>query len=226
MDPANPLIVQSDGSILLEVASPRYVEARDMLARFAELEKSPEYIHTYRVTPLSLWNAASAGLRVEDILDPLAALSKYPIPENVLRDIREYLGRYGRVQLIKEDGELFLVSDDLPLMVEIAGTASVKPFISATGRATRLRVRPGMRGQVKQALVKIGYPVEDLAGYVEGEHLDIRLARGHRRGAALFTSAPTSGRRWRCFTPGARRAAAAGASCCPAAPAKPSWAWW
>jgi len=189
MNPANPLIVQSDGSILLEVASPHYVEARDVLARFAELEKSPEYIHTYRVTPLSLWNAASAGLRVEDILDPLAAFSKYPIPENVLRDIREYLGRYGRVRLIKEDGELFLVSEDLPLMVEIAGTASVKPFISATSRATCLLVRPGMRGQVKQALVKIGYPVEDLAGYLEGEYLDLRLREVTAAGAPLFIRA-------------------------------------
>jgi len=175
LDPTNPLIVQSDGSILLEVASPRYVEARDLLARFAELEKSPEYIHTYRVTPLSLWNAASAGMRIDDILTPLAAFSKYPIPENVLRDIREYLGRYGRVRLLREDGELFLVSDDLPLMVEIAGTATVKPFITPTGVATRLRVQPGLRGHVKQALVKIGYPVEDLAGYVNGESLTFRL---------------------------------------------------
>lgn len=177
MHPENPLIVQSDGSILLEVASPRYVEARDLLARFAELEKSPEYIHTYRVTPLSLWNAASAGMRVDDILDALAALTKYPIPANVLRDIRDYLGRYGRVQLIKEDGDLWLVSADRPLMVEIAGTASVQPCIIRGDDLMRLRVRPGMRGPVKQALVKIGYPVEDLAGYVDGEHLPIRLRK-------------------------------------------------
>ena len=175
MDLSNPLIVQSDGSILLEVASPRYVEARDLLARFAELEKSPEYIHTYRVTPLSLWNAASSGLRVDDILGPLAAFSKYPIPDNVQRDIREYLSRYGRIRLIKEDGELYLLSDEVPLMVEIAGTKSIMPFISPTGIATRLRVQAGMRGHVKQALVKIGYPVEDLAGYVSGEHLTITL---------------------------------------------------
>jgi DNA excision repair protein ERCC-3 len=175
MNPANPLIVQSDGSILLEVASPRYVEARDLLARFAELEKSPEYIHTYRVTPLSLWNAASAGLRIDDILTPLTDLAKYPIPDNVQRDMREYLGRYGRVKLVKEGGNLFLVSVDVPLMLEIAGTATVRAMISPTDDVTRLRVLPGLRGHVKQALVKIGYPVEDLAGYVEGEHLDVQL---------------------------------------------------
>ena len=175
LNPANPLIVQSDGSILLEVASPRYVEARDLLARFAELEKSPEYIHTYRVTPLSLWNAASAGLSVDDIIGPLSEFAKYPIPSNVLRDIQEYLGRYGRVKLISEDGELFLVSDDLPVMAEIATATTVKPLLIATASPTRLRVRPGMRGHIKQALVKIGFPVEDLAGYVDGEHMAIRL---------------------------------------------------
>jgi len=175
VNPANPLIVQSDGSILLEVNSPQYIEARDLLARFAELEKSPEYIHTYRITPLSLWNAASAGMTEAQIIEPLIALSKYPAPDNVLRDIREYLGRYGRVKLIAEGGELYLVSDDLPLMVEIAGTQAVKPLISPTSEPRRLRVQPGLRGHVKQALVKIGYPVEDLAGYVDGEHLPIAL---------------------------------------------------
>ena len=189
MNPANPLIVQGDGSILLEVASAQYVEARDVLARFAELEKSPEYIHTYRITPLSLWNAASSGLTSDEIITPLSALAKYPVPGNVLRDIREYMGRYGRVRLINDDGELHLVSDDLPLMVEIAGTATIKPLISATGEATRLRVKAGMRGQIKQALVKIGYPVEDLAGYVDGEHLPLQLRAVTQAGAPFVVRA-------------------------------------
>ena len=175
MDAANPLIVQSDGSVLLEVASARYIEARDFLARFAELEKSPEYIHTYRVTPLSLWNAASAGLAAEEILACLGELSKYPVPDNVGRDIADYLSRYGRVKLIAEGGELYLVSDDLPLMVEIAGAAAAQRFVTPTASATRLRVVPGRRGHIKQALVKLGYPVEDLAGYVEGEPLALQL---------------------------------------------------
>jgi len=182
---ANPLIVQSDGAILLEVASPLYLEARDLLARFAELEKSPEYIHTYRVTPLSLWNAASAGLSECDIVGPLNQYSKYPVPQNVLRDIREYLGRYGRIKLIQDGNELFLVGEDAPLMVEIASTASVKPFLIPTDDLRRLRVLPGMRGHVKQALVKIGYPVEDLAGYVEGARLSFQLRDRTRTGRAF-----------------------------------------
>lgn len=87
------------------------------MARFAELEKSPEYIHTYRVTLLSLWYAASSGMREEDILEPLAALAKFPLPQNVARNIREYMGRYGCVKLVRENGELCLVSDDIALMV-------------------------------------------------------------------------------------------------------------
>ena len=99
---SNPLIIQGDKSILLEVQNERYEVARDSLARFAELEKSPEYIHTYRITPLSLWNAASSGLSAAQILADLEGLSKYSLPSNVVRDIDEYIGRYGRVKLVKE----------------------------------------------------------------------------------------------------------------------------
>src|SRR5947209_4981201 len=100
-DPTAPIIVQSDKSILVEVNNPRYEEARDELAAFAELEKSPEHIHTYRITPLSLWNAASAGLSAAEIVESLNRLGKYDLPENVRRDIEEYVSRYGRVQLLK-----------------------------------------------------------------------------------------------------------------------------
>ena len=100
--PENPLIVQSDKSILLEVDNDRYQEARDALARFAELEKSPEHIHTYRVTPLSLWNAAAAGMSADSILAALHKYSKYDVPGNVLTDIRDYISRYGRLKLVRE----------------------------------------------------------------------------------------------------------------------------
>src|SRR5580658_6668895 len=96
-DPANPLIVQSDRSILVEVDNPRYAAARDALAPFAELEKSPEHIHTYRLTPLSLWNAAAAGLCAEDMVDALSRYSKFPLPTNLPADITELVSRYGRV---------------------------------------------------------------------------------------------------------------------------------
>ena len=110
--PQNPLIVQSDRSLLLEVNNPLYTAARDDLARFAELEKSPEHIHTYRITPLSLWNAASAGLSAEDAVDVLARFSKFDLPGNVLTDIKDYISRFGRLKLVKSDvGDLLLKSE-------------------------------------------------------------------------------------------------------------------
>src|SRR5512136_3085778 len=99
----NPIIVQSDKTVLLEVDSPQYESARDALARFAELEKSPEYIHTYRITPLSLWNAAAAGLTSASIVADLEKYSKYPLPDNVRVDIADAISRYGRVKLMRQD---------------------------------------------------------------------------------------------------------------------------
>src|SRR5215218_8343083 len=115
----NPLILQSDKTILLEVDNPRYEEARDALARFAELEKSPEHIHTYRITPLSLWNAASAGYDAAFIVGALESLGKYELPANVRADIVDYVSRYGRVKLVKADDRLLLTSDEPALLAEI-----------------------------------------------------------------------------------------------------------
>src|SRR5438105_5502285 len=103
-DPTNPLIVQGDRSILVEVDNPRYAEARDALAPFAELEKSPEHIHTYRLTDLSLWNAAAAGLTAEAMVEVLRKYSKFPVPSNLAADLAERVSRYGRVRL-ERDGE-------------------------------------------------------------------------------------------------------------------------
>src|SRR5215210_905949 len=119
--PQNPLIVQSDRSLLLEVDNPLYTSARDDLARFAELEKSPEHIHTYRITPLSLWNAASAGVGADDVLGSLERYSKFDLPGNVLTDIQDYISRFGRVKLMKsEAGDLLLTSEDPMLIAEVA----------------------------------------------------------------------------------------------------------
>src|SRR5438093_228136 len=104
-DPANPLIVQGDRTVLVEVDNPRYAEARDALAPFAELEKSPEHIHTYRLTSLSLWNAAAAGLSAEAMIDVLARFSKFPLPTNLPVDIRELVSRYGRIKLERGEGD-------------------------------------------------------------------------------------------------------------------------
>src|SRR5579864_5966058 len=111
-DPANPLIVQGDRTVLLEVDNPRYAEARDALAPFAELEKSPEHIHTYRLTDLSLWNAAAAGLSAEAMIDVLRQYSKFPLPANLLTEIAERVSRYGRVKLVKHDDKMRLVCPD------------------------------------------------------------------------------------------------------------------
>ncbi len=171
----NPLIVQGDKTVLLEVSNPHYTPARDLLARFAELEKSPEYIHTYRITPLSLWNAASSGLRASDVLAALEKYAKYALPVNIVRDVEDYMGRYGRVKLVREGDNLLLVSDDPILMVEIVRHKKIQPYLLSQVGPTRLMVKPAFRGHIKQALVQIGYPAEDLAGYVDGDALPIEL---------------------------------------------------
>jgi len=174
-NPENPIIVQGDKSVLLEVDNNLYQDARDVLARFAELEKSPEYVHTYRITPLSLWNAASAGLAAGVILEGLERYSKYPVPSNVQVDIAEYISRYGRVKLMRQDGDLILVSDDEAIIAELARQKRLVPYILAPIDAFTLRVDPARRGHIKHALVQIGFPAEDLVGYVDGEGLEIRL---------------------------------------------------
>src|ERR1700690_880313 len=116
----NPLIVQGDHTILVEVASPRYSAARDQLVRFAELVKAPEHVHTYRITPLSIWNACAASATVDEITQPPAGFSKYPVPEHVLFEIRDYASRYGRVKLLRDHRGLVLHANDEPLAEQIA----------------------------------------------------------------------------------------------------------
>lgn len=174
-NPANPLIIQSDRSVLLEVNNPLYEAARDELSRFAELEKSPEYIHTYRVTPLSLWNAAAAGMGAEAIVEALGRYSKFPIPGNITADIRDYISRYGRIKLFYENGLMVLKSEDKLLLVEVERNKHLQPFIERRLDANTLQVDPAKRGFIKQAMVQFGYPVEDLAGYVDGAALEIAL---------------------------------------------------
>jgi DNA excision repair protein ERCC-3 len=173
--PLNPLIVQSDKTVLLEVMNPRFEEARDVLARFAELVKSPEHIHTYQITPLSLWNAAASGLDASVITGDLEGLSKFPLPENLKQDITDYVARYGRIQLVKtEAGDLLLQSADAILMTEVWHNKKVRPYLLAQ-REDGLTVDPERRGHVKQAMIKIGFPVEDLAGYTNGAPLETAL---------------------------------------------------
>ncbi len=174
-DASNPLIVQSDRTLLLEVDNPLYPEARDALAAFAELEKSPEHFHTYRITALSLWNAAAAGHSADDILAALDRFTKYEIPSNILHEVRDYIARYGRLKLERRGDDLVLVSSDATLITEVSRHELVRPFVLEPIDSHALRVRADRRGHVKQALIRIGYPVEDLAGYVEGAPLAMGL---------------------------------------------------
>src|SRR5216684_2680671 len=175
MNPNNPLIVQSDRTILLEVDHPQHAEARDALAQFAELEKSPEHIHTYRLSPLSLWNAAAGGMSAQEILELLMRYSKYDIPSNITVDIREYVSRYGRVKLIREGDALLLTSSDTALMAEIIHHKRTQPYILRHLNSHTIQVDASRRGHIKQALIHIGFPAEDLAGYTDGSPLSIKL---------------------------------------------------
>jgi len=188
-DKTNPLIVQSDRTVLLEVDNALYAEARDQLARFAELEKSPEHFHTYRITPISLWNAAAAGVSADEILAALDRYTKYDVPANIRFEIQDFASRYGRLKLVRRDERLVLVSDEPPLIAQIARHKLLKPFIVESLGKTMLSVRPDRRGHVKQALVRIGFPVEDLAGYVQGTPLPIAL-REVTRGGVPFQVRP------------------------------------
>ena len=193
-----PLIVQGDRTVLLEVNNPRYEEARDHLARFAELEKSPEYVHTYRLSSLSLWNAAAAGLNADAILEGLDRFSKYPVPDNVRVEIREAIARYGRVRLIQDpldQSRLRLTSDDTMLLLELERNRYLRPYILDRLGPHTFQVPASRRGHVKQALVKAGYPAADLVGYVSGAPLEFHLRdvaqsgdpfriRGYQREAA------------------------------------------
>lgn len=174
-NPENPLIVQSDRTILLETASPLFEEARDKLSIFAELVKSPEHIHTYRITPLSLWNAAALGYAAEDVKAVLDGYGKFDVPDNIRADVDDYLSRYGRLKLVKENDKLFLITDDPILLHEVCSQRAVAEYIIDRIGPGKAEVNSEQRGFIKQALIKVGFPVEDLAGYSPGDPLDVSL---------------------------------------------------
>lgn len=182
-NPQNPVIVQSDMSVLLETMGPLYEEARSFLNQFAELTKSPEYLHTYTITPLSLWNAASAGLKPLQIQEGLSRLAKYDVPPNVLTEIREVMARFGKLQLIKrEDGSLILRCSDPFAFKEIQASSQTRQFLGELVSSNEIQIQQGTRGRIKQALIKLGFPVEDLAGYTDGDHLEVEFRDATLRG--------------------------------------------
>lgn len=180
----NPLIVQSDMSVLLETMGPRFEDARVFLNQFAELTKSPEYLHTYRITPLSLWNAAASGVTLEGIAAGMAEFAKYDVPGNVMTEIRELLARFGTIQLLKHDDNinLYLKCSQLPVAEEILAAPAVREFLGERLSPLEILIQPGTRGRLKQALIKQGYPVEDLAGFNEGDALPVEFRTVTRRG--------------------------------------------
>jgi DNA excision repair protein ERCC-3 len=175
-DPTNPFIVQGDRSVLVEVDNPKYTEARDAIAPFAELEKSPEHIHTYRISNLSLWNAAAAGFTADEVMGVLQRYTKFPITQNIPIDIAETMARYGRVKLERIDPtKLRLVCSDKPLLAELARNKKVREYIGEKLDDTSFAVDPAFRGVLKQVLITVGYPAEDIAGYTEGAVLPVAL---------------------------------------------------
>ena len=171
-----PLIVQSDKTVLLEVAHPDAPKARAALAPFAELERAPEHIHTYRITPLALWNARAAGFDAEQAVDVLERFSRFPVPQPLLVDVAETMARYGRLKLVKHPAHgLILEADDPAILTEVTRSKKIIPLVASRIDDTTIPVHPSARGQIKQELTKLGWPVEDLAGYVDGESHPIAL---------------------------------------------------
>jgi DNA excision repair protein ERCC-3 len=185
-----PLIVQSDKTLLLEVDHPDAPAARVAIAPFAELERAPEHVHTYRVTPLALWNARAAGHDAEQVVDALVRYSRYAVPQPLLVDVVDTMGRYGRLQLTNSPVHgLVMVALDRAVLEEVLRQKKISPLLGARVDDDTVVVHPSERGHLKQALLKIGWPAEDLAGYVDGEAHPIALAedgwslRGYQREA-------------------------------------------
>jgi DNA excision repair protein ERCC-3 len=191
-DPANPLIVQSDKTLLLDVHASGAENARVAILPFAELEKSPEHIHTFRITPLSLWNAAGAGLTPPDIAAALETYTRYPIPPGIVESFSDTMARYGKIRMVSKDQlaatsdgdtetaspavlpeELSLVIGDPAIRVEIGAAKTLNKYLEKTALGFRLRLTD--RGIVKRELIRLGWPVQDMAPLISGEGLEISL---------------------------------------------------
>ncbi len=171
-----PLIVQSDKTLLLEIDHHLSSACRRAIAPFAELERSPEHVHTYRLTPLGLWNARAAGHDAEQVVDTLLEYSRYPVPHALLLDVAETMARYGRLRLEKHPThELVLISTDRAVLEEVLRSKRIAPLVGARVDDDTVAIHPSERGNLKQQLLKLGWPAEDLAGYVDGEHHHIAL---------------------------------------------------
>ena len=171
-----PLIVQSDKTLLVEIDHPLSTECRKAIAPFAELERAPEHIHTYRLTALGLWNARAAGHDAEQVVDTLLKYSRYAVPHALLVDIAESMARYGRLRLESDPVHgLILITSDRAVLEEVLRSKRIRPLVGERIDADTVAVHPSERGHIKQVLLKIGWPAEDSAGYVDGEFHEIAL---------------------------------------------------
>ncbi len=186
----NPLIVQSDLTVLVDVGASRYADARDALARFADLIKSPEHIHTYRITPLSIWNACAAGVSVDDIVAALTDFSRFTVPTHVATQVRDFAHRFGRVRIERDPAaplgdQLLVFTSDAVLAEELSRGKQLAPLLAERVWPSCFRIRQLDRGRLKQALIKAGFPAEDLAGYTPGDPLQLSLRSVSRSGHAF-----------------------------------------
>ena len=173
-----PLIVQSDKTLLLDIEHPLSTECRRAIAPFAELERSPEHIHTYRLTPLGLWNARAAGHDAEQVIDTLIKYSRYSVPHSILIDVAETMSRYGRLRLEADPVHgLILVTTDTAVLEEVIRARKIAPLLGARIDAETIAVLPSQRGHIKQSLLRLGWPAEDFAGYVDGQAHPIELVQ-------------------------------------------------
>lgn len=167
-------IVQSDKTVLIELQHPGSEDARHDIAVFAELERAPEHVHTYRITQLALWNAEAAGHTVDEVLDTLQLHSRFPVPDNVVADITDAFARCGKLDLIR-DGDDLILTGEHHIVQEVSRSKKIAPLISGSRDDSSLIVEPLSRGKIKQELLRLGWPATDHAGYTEGEPLPIAL---------------------------------------------------
>jgi DNA excision repair protein ERCC-3 len=171
-----PLIVQSDKTLLLDIDHPNSTECRRAIAPFAELERSPEHIHTYRLTNLGLWNARAAGHDAELVIDTLIKYSRYAVPHSLLVDVAETMSRYGRLRLEADPVHgLILITTDVGVLEEVIRAKKIAPLLGVRIDPETIAVHPSQRGAIKQSLLRLGWPAEDFAGYVDGQAHEISL---------------------------------------------------
>ena len=175
MNPDGCLIVQSDKTVLLEVGHSDANDARHALAVFAELERAPEHIHTYRITRLGLWNARAAGHTRDEIVSTLNQYSKFALPPGVVEEIEDTLRRYGQIHITREDDQLYLSCENELTQAEITRNPKVKELLGDPDDRGRFPLAAWSRGVIKQELLKRGWPAADHAGFAEGAPHDISL---------------------------------------------------